>query len=100
MQLRRVVGLVGAATLAVTVACSSAITPTSDTQSTSSQPAVNTAAAVPTAAASAPASVQLESGLPGFSRATVGWNGYWYSRYNLGELTDDVWAGHLVPTTC
>ena len=28
----------------------------------------------------------LHDGLPGFSRANVGWNGYWYSRYNLGAL--------------
>ncbi|MEE8421316.1 MAG: hypothetical protein V3S31_00915, partial [Dehalococcoidia bacterium] len=32
------------------------------------------------------AAAGLVGGLPEFTRTTVGWNGYWYSRYNLGEL--------------
>lgn len=51
------------------------------------QPTVTATEAVAAAGSAAPVSVQLEGGLPGFSRATVGWNGYWYSRYNLAELS-------------
>lgn len=70
----------------MTVACSSSATSTPEVESAAASPAVAATAVIEAGGSAAPVSAQLEGGLPGFSRATVGWNGYWYSRYNLGEL--------------
>lgn len=68
------------------MACSSSATSTPEVESAAASPTVAATAVIEAGGSAAPVSAQLEGGLPGFSRATVGWNGYWYSRYNLGEL--------------
>jgi plastocyanin len=50
------------------------------TSSTAPEPGTTT----PTPGSSTP--VALVGGIPGFDIETVAWNGYWYSRYNLGNI--------------
>ncbi len=77
MRHRNLFGGLLATVLAIAVACSSN---GGDEQRT------DTASAAPSVTAEADTGAALVNGLPGFNRTTVGWNGYWYSRYNLGQL--------------
>jgi len=68
----------------------------SETDSTKTDPGTTPVSSAVTTAA--PISVEvaaLQGGLVGYDIETVAWNGYWYSRYNLGSLV--MKAGMGVP---
>ena len=75
MTRRIMIGAAAVAVIAIAAACSD----------TGGDHTVATESPVPTTGAEA--AITLEGGLPDYSRTTLSWNGYWYSRYNLGELT-------------
>ena len=70
----------------------------SDDESGGADPATSSASSTTTTTVAAPVSVHVDAlagGLAGYDIESVAWNGYWYSRYNLGSVV--MMAGLGIP---